>query len=328
MSSQFTQVCIAGAGAIGCTLAARLAKTGLTPNILARGETLANLNAHGVMLEDLEGQHQVNVNASDDPNQLGVQQLIFICTKAHAIAGILATMQPMIDENTIVIPLVNGVPWWYFHGINDGCEHPPLNCVDPNAEIDSYIQPSQVIGAVTFMTAHVVAPGQVKSTNPHLLTFGELDNRMSERLEKVRQLVADAGIEARASDSIRDPLWTKIIANITSNPLSIVTQATLKQIYSSPELAPLTRKVLDEALLVAAAYGARVPFNPPLFMQMGAEMGDFKTSMLQDYEAGRPPELATIVDAVIELAERVGIDMPNTQHVAALAHFAAKKILS
>ncbi|MFM2484636.1 ketopantoate reductase family protein [Celerinatantimonas yamalensis] len=320
MKHNFTRICIAGAGAIGCTLAARLATTGLIPNILARGDTLTALKTQGIELTDLDGYHHATVHASDNPQQLGPQELIFICTKAPALADILETLQPMITTDTIVIPLVNGVPWWYFHGLEHGDEI-TLTSVDPDQRIERLLPASQVIGAVTFMTAHTQAPAKVQSTNPHLLTVGELNHQSSERLLRVRQLIEDAGIEARASDHIRDPLWTKIIANLTSNPLSIISGASLSQIYSSTQLAPLTRQILNETLLVAAAYSARIPFDPPTFMQMGAEMGEFKTSMLQDYQAGRPLELATIGDAVVELAQRVGLDMPITRHTLGLAHF-------
>ena len=322
MSQPIHKVCIAGAGAIGTTLGARLAQTAIDLSVFARGATLAAISEQGLQLDDLEGHHQAQVRASHDAHELGEQDLIFICTKAPAICSMLKAIQPMIADHTIVVPLVNGVPWWYFHGIANQSEQ-PLTSIDPNGEIDKLLPYQQVIGAVTFMTAHSITPGHSQSTNPHLLTLGELDHQLTERLEQVRHLVESAGIEARASQEIRDPLWTKIIANLTSNPLSVVTQATLKQIYSDPHLAHLTRQILNEVLLVAAAHGARVPFNPLQFMQMGAEMGDFKTSMLQDYQAKRPLELATIGDAVVELAQRMGLDMPATRHTLSLAHFLA-----
>lgn len=322
MKPNFEHVCIAGAGAIGCTLAARLAKTGIKVDVLARGKTLTAIREHGIHLDDLEGAHQVQVNAHDNPHELGKQSLIFICTKAQALPSILASLQPMMTRETLVVPIVNGVPWWYFHGL-EAAASPLLNSVDPEGMIDRLLPATQVIGAITFITAQTQAPGQVRSTNPYLITLGELTHQPSERVQAVCELLERAGIEGRPCDRIRDPLWTKIIANLSSNPLSVVSGATLDQLYADPKLAPLVRRILDETLLVAAAYGARINFAPPTFMEMGAAMGAVKTSMLQDYLAGRPLELATIGDAVVELAARVGIAMPVTQHVLSLAHFLA-----
>ncbi|MDH2431413.1 2-dehydropantoate 2-reductase [Pokkaliibacter sp. MBI-7] len=324
MTRNITRVCIAGAGAIGCALAARLASVpGLSLSMLARGDTLTAIAAGGVHLTDLDGEHQGWPQVSADPAGLGPQQLIFICTKAQALPAILRTLQPAIAADTVVVPIVNGVPWWYFKGLGHSDEASRLQSIDPLGELERLLPEQHVLGAVTFMTAQTQRPGRVISTNPHLITLGEINNQPSERLEQVRQLIAAAGIEARATDSIRDPLWTKIIANLTSNPLSVVSGATLEQLYADPQLAPLVRAILDETLLTAAAYGARIRFNPPTFMQLGAGMGAVKTSMLQDYEAGRPLELATIGEAVVELAERIGLPMPMTRHTLALTRFIA-----
>lgn len=324
MTRNLSRVCIAGAGAIGCTLAARLGSSaGIAVNVLARGATLAAIAAQGVHLTDLDGEHHCQPRASADPADFGPQQLIFICTKAQALPAILRTLQPAIAADTVVVPIVNGVPWWYFKGLGHDEADSRLHSIDPQGELERLLPERHVLGAVTFMTAQTQSPGRVISTNPHLITLGEINNQPSERLEQVRALIEAAGIEARSTSSIRDPLWTKIIANLTSNPLSVVSGATLEQLYADPQLAPLVRAILDETLLTAAAYGARISFNPPTFMQLGAGMGAVKTSMLQDYQAGRPLELATIGEAVVELAERIGLQMPMTRHTLSLTRFIA-----
>lgn len=156
------------------------------------------------------------------------------------------------------------------------------------------------------------------------MILGEIDNRMSERLEQLRHILEVAGIETRSTDNIRDQIWTKIAANLTSNPLSVVTSATLEQIYSDTHLSPLVRQIFNEVIQVAAAHGARIRFDPQTFMELGAGMGAVKTSMLQDHEQGSPLELAAIGHAVIELAERVGLSMPTTRHILALTEFMAR----
>ncbi|MBJ7553106.1 ketopantoate reductase family protein [Marinomonas spartinae] len=318
-------ICIAGAGAIGCTLAARLTQSGQNVKVLARGATLEALQKKGIHLTDIDGKHRVNVIASDSAEELGSQDLIFICSKAPALPTMLKLIAPMLQEKTMVIPVVNGIPWWYFQGIEGRFSGDCIQAIDPEGSVSKLLPYNHLIGCVVFITAFRNSPGVVTSTNPHLIVFGEINHQMSERLEQVRKVMEDAGIEARATDNIRDQIWTKVAANITSNPLSVVTKGTLEQLYSDTRLKPLVRKVLDEVLLVAAAYGARIRFDPHTFMELGAGMGAVKTSMLQDYEAGQPLELDAIGYTVLELANKVSIPMATTQQLLDLTHFIASQ---
>lgn len=315
------QVCIVGAGAIGCTLAARLAGAGHTVNVLARGRTLEAIRRHGIVLHDLDGKHNAKVHADSDCAALGEQDVVFLCTKAHALNELAPTLHPLLGPDTVVVPMINGVPWWYFHGEGGRFANRSIRAVDPDGRIGAALAPQRILGCVVFMTAETQSPGVAHSDNRHRMILGEPDNRLSDRLESVRALIDSAGIEVRASDRIRDALWTKIIANLTSNPLSVLTGATLAQIYGHPELTPLVRKVLDEALLTAASYGAQVGYDPQSLMEMGANMGDVRTSMLQDHELGRPLELAAIGDAVVELAELQGVNVPVTRDLLNLVRF-------
>tara|TARA_R110001606_G_scaffold78950_2_gene182362 strand:- start:741 stop:1724 length:984 start_codon:yes stop_codon:yes gene_type:complete len=316
-------ICIAGAGAIGCTLAARLSKSGQTVNVLARRETLETIQKKGIHLTDIDGEHNVKVNASDSAKELGPQDIIFICTKAPALPAMLKLITPMLHEKTIVIPVVNGIPWWYFQGIEGRFSGNSIQAIDPDGSVSKLLPHNHLIGCVVFITASRNSPGVVTSTNPHLIVLGEINHQMSERLEKVRKVIEDAGIEARATDNIRDQIWTKVAANITSNPLSVVTKGTLEQLYTNDLLKPLVRRMLDEVLLIAAAYGARIRFDPHTFMELGAGMGAVKTSMLQDYEAGQPLELDAIGYSVLELADKVNIPMIATQNLLDLTQFIA-----
>lgn len=321
MNHPVLRICIAGAGAIGCTLAARLVEGGQQVSVLARGETLATIRRDGIVLNDLDGLHHVRVQASADTQELGPQDVIFLCTKAPALGDLLRQIQPMIGPETIVVPVVNGVPWWYFHGEGGRFADSPVRAVDPDGQLDATLDWHRIIGCVVFITASTTTTAVVESRNQHLMIVGEPDNSLSPRLERLRQVIEAAGIEARATDRIRDQLWTKIIANITSNPLSVVTGATLEQIYGLPELRQVVSSVLQETLLTAAAHGARVRIDPQTFFELGAGMGAVRTSMLQDYDKGRPLELAAIGDAVIELADHMSIPMPITRNIIALARF-------
>ncbi len=314
------RICIAGAGAIGCTIAARLAMAGHAVSVLARGATLEVIRNDGITLTDLEGEHRVEVQASAQAD-FGVQDIIFLCAKAQDIATLLPTLQPLIGDHTIVIPTVNGVPWWYFHGEGGRFAGETVHAVDPDGRLAALLPLEHIIGCVVFVTAEVEKPGHVLARNPHLIMFGEPDNSMSPRLLDLCAAVAAGGIEARPLERIRDKLWTKIIANTSTNPLSVITGATLEELYRPGELQDTVIAIKREVLLVAASYGARVEIDPLTFLELGASMGAIRTSMLQDYDKGRPLELAAIGDSVLELAARFHLPMPVTRKIIALARF-------
>jgi len=321
MNSSSLRVCIAGAGAIGCTLAARIALSGQPVSVFARGKTLDALKRNGIHLKDLEGRHHVKVNASDNAQTLGEQDVVFLCTKAPSLTTLLPQIQPLIGPDTLVIPMINGVPWWYFHGEGGRFDGEQIDSVDPEGVLDQSLNLNNVIGCVVFMTAQSSAPGVVSTHNAYRIIFGELNNALTPRLETVCSLIYRAGIEAQGSDRIRDQLWTKIIANLTSNPVSVVTGATLEQIYGLPEMRELALATFHEAMAVATAYDARLSMEPTTFMQFGASMGAVRTSMLQDFDKGLPLELAAIGDAVLEMAAKVNIPMPITRSIVTLARF-------
>ncbi|WKN21425.1 ketopantoate reductase family protein [Azotobacter vinelandii] len=325
MKASFPRIGIVGAGAIGCTLATRLACSGHSISLLARGAALQALRRDGVRLTDRQGHHRAAVAASDSGTELGEQDLLFLCAKAHDLPALLPTIEPMLGAGTVVVPVVNGVPWWYFLGEGGRFAGRHVEAVDPGGRLAARLAPPRLIGCVAFVTAESPAPGMALTTNPLRMVFGEPDDRPSRRLERLCALLASAGIEARASERIRDPLWTKIIANLSSNPLSVISGATLEEIYTSPDLHELVCDLLHEGLRVAAAYGARVELDLPGFLAHGAAMGAVRTSMLQDHARGRPLELAAIGGAVLELAARLDIALPRSREIIALARFCGRR---
>lgn len=325
MNSSSLRICVAGAGAIGCTLAARMALSGQAINVFARGETLGILQRDGIHLSDVHGTHHVRVNASDNAIVLGEQDLVFLCAKAHSLSKMLPQIRPLIGPQTVVIPVVNGVPWWYFHGEGGRFDGERIEAVDPGGLLTDALDLNQIIGCVVFVTAQCPSPGVVKSDDPYRIIFGELNNKLTPRLERVRALIEASGIEAQGTDRLRDQLWTKIIANLTSNPVSVITGATLGQIYGLPQMRELAMAMFQEAMLLATTYDASVSMDREAFIRFGASMGAVRTSMLQDFEKGLPLELAAIGDAVLELAERASVPMPITRSILTLAHFCAGK---
>ncbi|CAN5588030.1 2-dehydropantoate 2-reductase [soil metagenome] len=321
------RITVAGAGAIGTMLAARLGTAGHCISMLARGATLAAIQSEGVVLDDLSGSTQVRVQASNTPD-FGVQDVVFLCSKAQDLPVIAASVQPLIGPETLIVPTPNGVPFWYFHGEGRRFDGSPVNAVDPDGVLAKYLPLSQVIGASLYLMAEAVSPGRFECHNPHLIVLGELGGAATPRLKRLCDAIGGAGIEARATDHIRDPLWTKIIANVTTNLLSVVSGATLQEIFTRPELVSRALAVMHEAMLAAACYGARLSIDPIEFVKLGAAMGPVRTSMLQDFERGKPLELAAIGDAVLELADRFSLPMKATRELVAQVRAASTASIS
>ena len=312
---------VAGAGAIGCTVAAMLARAGHTVSLLARGKTLQAVRANGIQLQRQEQTWQVPVNSSDNATELGVQDVLFLCAKAHDLASLAQASAPLIGPQTTLVPMVNGVPWWYFEGLPQQEQQHCIKAVNPDGRLFKLLPSAQVVGAVQFMTAERLAPGVVASHNPMLIILGEINHTDSERVQGIAQVLNASGIEGRPSSQIRDPLWMKIIANLTTNPLSVVSGATLDAMYANPRLLPITRRILFEGMALAAAHGARIPLDPHTIISETIAMGPIRTSMLQDYLHGNPLELAAIGDAVLELADAMNLPMPTARDIISLAHF-------
>ncbi|HCI3504584.1 MULTISPECIES: ketopantoate reductase family protein [Pseudomonadota] len=308
------RITVAGAGAIGTALAARLGHGGHRVSVLARGATLQNLRTHGARLDDASGSVASPVTADSQPS-FGHQDIVFLCCKSQDLPALAEQVAPLVGTGTLIVPAVNGVPFWYFHQEGGRFQGRHVEAVDPGGRIGGWLPLDQVIGAVTFITAESAEPGHTVARNPHLMMLGEPGNTISPRLLGVCAALEQSGIEARPIERLRDKLWTKIIANVTSNPLSVTSGATLDQIYSRPDLLPTVRAVMLETMLAACCHGARMTVDPIEFLKLGAAMGPIRTSMLQDFERGRPLELAAIGDAVLELAALFELPMTATREM-------------
>ncbi len=238
---------------------------------------------NGLSLTDAEGEHhaQVTVGTADE---LANADVLFLCAKAQDLESMAEAVQPLIHSETLIVPFVNGIPWWYFQGVEGRHAGRTVLAVDPRQRLKRLLPGQRVIGAVTTITAERLAPGVARTRNPLRCVIGEIDHRRSDRTDWLAALLADSGIATRVAERIRDALWTKVIANLCSNPLSVVTGATLRDVCGDPSLSIVSRQLVDEGLLVAASFGARLELDPSSLLAMGASMGDFKTSMLQDYE--------------------------------------------
>lgn len=310
---------IIGAGAVGSVLGWHLARAGVRVSMVGRGAHLQQIQTAGLALETAGASATaLQMAATSDARTLPVQDVVFLCTKAHDLASAVETARPLIGSHTAIIPAINGLPWWYFKGL-PGRHAGPISAVDPDSSLWAEFEAGRIIGAVVHFGASVAAPGLVRRTPGPRLILGELDGQASERVRHVAALLAEGGLATEIDPHIRDAVWSKLLGNIATNPLSVLCGATLDRMFGEPALLAIVRTQMTEALAVGAACGVRFEQDVDERIDIGRKLGAFRTSMLQDFDAGRPLELAAIADAVLELAERFGIPMPVTRTIVELA---------
>ncbi|WP_295551167.1 2-dehydropantoate 2-reductase [uncultured Pseudacidovorax sp.] len=305
------KVCIVGAGAIGGLIGTRLAAAGQAEvSALARGATLESLRRDGWQLQAADGERlQVPTRASDRPAELGPQDLVVIAVKGPALASLAPTLEPLLGPNTLVLPAMNGVPWWFCQRIN-GFVKTGLRSVDPEGRIAAAIGYERVLGAVVHASASTPQPGVVQHHMGRGLIVGEPDGRPSERADAVVSLLARAGFDATRSDDVRSAIWYKLWGNLTMNPVSAITGATVDRILADPLVRDFCSAAMQEAALIGRQIGCPIDEAPEARHAVTAKLGAFRTSMLQDAQAGRPLELDAIVGATHEIGQRLGVATP------------------
>ncbi|MBU8876306.1 2-dehydropantoate 2-reductase [Reyranella sp. MMS21-HV4-11] len=318
------KVCIVGAGAIGGLIGARLAaSTDCQVSALARGETLAALNAEGWRLKQGDGLITGKAHASSDARELGPQDLVVVAVKAPSMAPIAAQIGALLKPDTIVLPAMNGVPWWFSQGLPAVGEQ-PLQSVDPGGAIARAIPLRHVIGCVVHLSAATTEPGLVQHRNGMGLIVGEPDGSTSARLETLHELLARAGFDVTSSDAIRHDIWYKLWGNMTMNPVSAITGATGDRMLDDPLVRAFCSAAMREAAAIGARIGCVIDQDPEARHAITRELGAFKTSMLVDVERGKPIELDAIVTAVHELGRRTGVPTPNIDALLGLTRLFAR----
>lgn len=318
------KICIIGAGGIGASLGARLALTGHAVSLIARGAHLQAIRTGGLHFVDRVNkvEQQLSLSADDDPARLalevGPQDVIFIGLKAHAIAAMLPRIAPLVGPDTVVVPAINGLPWWYFHREGGALDGRAVRALDPDGKMFAALDPAHLLGCVVHIAAEVRAPGSVHYTGGRRLLLGEPDRSPSVRLARVCDALRVAGFDAVASDDIRRDVWWKLIGNLSFNPVAALTGYLMNQLCSDEATLSVIRPVMLEGMAVAAAYGYPIEMTPDQRIDVARQLGAAKISMLQDLEQRRPLELHAIVGAVLELGENKGIAMPATRIVHSL----------
>lgn len=305
------KVCVVGAGAIGGFLGARIAQLDkVKVSALARGETLTALKTYGWRLRSNNQMLNTPVVASDKASDLGEQDLVIIAVKGPSIVDIIDAIKPLVGKNTLILPAINGVPWWFLDNC-EGISKTPLNSVNPNGKISAAIPYANVLGAVVHASTSRSETGIVEHKMGNGLIIGEPNGGMTARVTSVTQLLRDAGFDVTASDNIRKDIWYKLWGNMTMNPVSAITGATADLILADKLVRDFCSRAMGEASAIGAKIGCPIDEEPESRHTLTAKIGAFKTSMLQDAESSRALELDAIVGVVREIGERVGVATPN-----------------
>ncbi len=323
------KIAIVGAGAIGGYLGAKLALAGEAVTFIARNQNLAAINARGFRLQ-LEGGtslHASNVRAVQHMREAGPQDAVLITLKAHQLPDVLPDLRALFGPQTVVVPMINGVPWWYFQKLAGPYEGRAVTSVDPDGAIAATIEPERVIGSIVYPAAELLEPGVVRVIEGNRFSLGELDGSRSDRIEALSQTFMRAGFKSPVARDIRAELWVKLWGNLSFNPISALTHATLEDICREPLTRALAARMMTEAQAVAERLG--VKFKITLAQRIaGAEaVGAHKTSMLQDLEHGRALELEALVGAVIELGRITEVPTPTIAAVYALTRLLGQTAL-
>ncbi len=318
------KICVFGAGAIGGYMGAKLAQAGAEVSLVARGPHLAAMQERGLRLIEEGEETTIPVTAEEDPAKLGPQDYVIVTLKAHSVPGVVGKMQPLIDEGTTIVSGVNGVPWWYFHGLEGPYEGTRLESVDPgNAQWDGF-GPDRVLGCVVYPAAEVGEPGLVKHVEGNRFSLGEPDGSKSERAQALSKALTAAGLKAPVRPRLRDEIWVKLWGNLSFNPISVLTHATLDVLCTDEGTRKVARDMMLEAQEIAETLGVKFPIDVDRRIRGGAEVGAHRTSMLQDLDQGRPMEIDALLGSVQELGRITGTPTPTIDTVLALVKLRAR----
>ncbi|MCC6608076.1 MAG: 2-dehydropantoate 2-reductase [Burkholderiales bacterium] len=312
------RVCVAGAGAVGGLIAARLAQAGAHVSVIARGAHLEHIRAHGLALIEGEARAVASLRAESDAAALGEQDVLIVGLKAHHLRDAASALVPLVGRDTVIVPAINGVPWWFFHGFGGALAGARLASVDPEGAIARALPPANVLGAVVHLASAIASPGVIRRGAGNLLLLGEPSRQDSARLEATVALLRQAGFDARGTRDIQRDVWIKLWGNMNMNPISALTGSTADVIMGDPLTERLMREMMNEAAAVGRALGIDMGMTIDERFAVTRKLGAFKTSMLQDLEAGRAPEIDAILAAPCEIGDRLGVAMPWSKAVLGL----------
>jgi 2-dehydropantoate 2-reductase len=321
------RICVVGAGAIGGLLAAKLQQSGEQVSVIARGPHLAAIRAGGLkLIEENGGELTARVAATDRIAEAGPQDLVILGMKAHQVAAVAADLKALYTPETMVLTAQNGIPWWYFFKHGGPYEGRRLESVDPGGVVAANLPVERVLGSVVYPAAEITRPGTIKHVEGNRFSLSEIDNTETDRIKQVSETLKKAGFRAPVVSDIRAELWTKLWGNLSFNPVSALTHATLEDLCRFPLTRSLVADMMREAQTVGEALGIR--FRIPIDKRIagGEAVGPHKTSMLQDIEAGRAVEADALIGSVIELGRMVDVPTPHLDTAYALVKLLSKTL--
>lgn len=308
---------VVGAGAIGAYIGARLAVSGSDVTLFARGRHLEAMQANGVRVESAEGIIEARPNVVGSLEAIGPADVVVLGVKAHGLTEVAPRLRPLFGPETTVVSTQNGIPWWYFQRHGGELEGLRLERVDPGGAIAAAIDPRRVVGSIVYFSTAIAEPGVIQHIEGTRIAIGEPDGTRSERCRAIADALIAAGLRCPITTRIRHEIWVKLLGNVSFNPISALTGATLVEMVRDHDAARLIREIMIEAEGVASKLGIDLPVSIDQRMAGAEKVGHHKTSMLQDLEAGRPLELEAVVGAVVELGDRLGLSMTATRAVYA-----------
>lgn len=315
---------IVGAGAIGAYIGARMARAGFDVTLFARGPHLAAMQQNGVQVRSAEGDFQVWPRIVGSLEEAGPMDVVFLGVKAHSLPQLVPHLKPVLGPDTTVVSTQNGIPWWYFQGFGGPWDGLRLGRIDPGGVISAAIEARRVVGSIVYFSTEITAPGVIQHIEGNRISLGEPGGERSDRCRRIAEALVASGLRCPITTHIRQEIWVKILGNASLNPVSALTRATLAQMLRDPEVSQVIRNIMQEVEAVSRKLGMELPVSIEQRMAGAEKVGEHKTSMLQDLEAGRPMELEALVGSVVELGERVGMPMSHTRTVYGLVKLLAQ----
>src|SRR5271166_7009344 len=303
---------VAGAGAIGAYIGARMAQAGFDVTLFARGPHLRAMQQRGVQVKSTEGDFVAWPTIAGSLEEVRPVDVVFLGVKAHGLPQLAPQLRPVLGPDTSVVNTQNGIPWWYFQGFGGDWEGLRLERIDPGGVISSAIEAHRVVGSIVYFSTEITAPGVIQHIEGNRISLGEPDGTRSDRCRRIAEALIASGLRCPVTPRIRHEIWVKVLGNASLNPVSALTHATVVQMVRDPGICSLIRNIMQEVEAVSCKLGMELPVSIEQRIAGAEKVGEHKTSMLQDLEAGRPLELEPVVGAVVELGERLGVPMPQT----------------
>src|SRR5437588_547696 len=306
-------------------MGALMARAGYDVTLHARGPHLRAMQEKGVRVISADDDFVAHPRLVADLKDTGPVDVIFLCVKAHGLPPLAAQLPAVLGPETTVVSTQNGIPWWYFQSDGGPLAGTRLERVDPGGAVSQAIEVRRVIGSLVYFSTEITEPGVVRHNEGNRISLGEPDGSRSERIKRIAEALIASGLRAPVTTHLRNEIWVKILGNVAFNPISALTGATLAQMLGNAETTALIRHIMQETEALTEKLGVKMQVSIEQRMAGAAKVGEHKTSMLQDLEAGRPLELEAIVGAVLEIADRLGLPMPHTRAVYACTKLLAER---